>query len=262
MCFKLDNLVTFTNLSITRTQQAILSNLAKRTNSKTGACFPSIKTIAKDTRSSERTVYRALNALVKLGVLVRSKGRRGSNRYALVAQKLEMDIVRNYTQKSTNDGDFAPAMVSPETCHGVTLIEKLINNNTNNITSTNTSREVPPTSPVVVSLVNEGIRADKAKLLADNYTPERVKEVLGHRPPNSGPGWIVSALCHQYSFQERKRSESKISQDTNPYLTPEETQARLVGYEVTKKASMGLKEFMRAANMSIPTSVITNRRKE
>jgi hypothetical protein len=50
-----------------------------------GICFPSVRTIASNARSSRSTVFAALNELEVLGFLLRDPGRSGrSNRYVLV----------------------------------------------------------------------------------------------------------------------------------------------------------------------------------
>lgn len=60
--------------------------LQSRTDNKTLTCFPSIKTIAKDTKTSAATVKRALNDLEKAGFIQRNarwreNGGRSSNLY-------------------------------------------------------------------------------------------------------------------------------------------------------------------------------------
>lgn len=58
-------------------RKAVLLALADRHHAETGACFPSVETIAKDTELSERTVRRALDDLAEAGFVTRERRRRG-----------------------------------------------------------------------------------------------------------------------------------------------------------------------------------------
>ena len=67
--------------------KALYMYLKDRAN-KDGQCWPSLKTIAKDTSMSKRTVQRAIDDLVKYGVLekecrTRENGGSSSNNYRI-----------------------------------------------------------------------------------------------------------------------------------------------------------------------------------
>jgi len=59
--------------NLTPTEAFVLWVICDRYNEHVGSAWPSIKTIAKDTRYSTRTVSRALNTLTQKGLLIRKK---------------------------------------------------------------------------------------------------------------------------------------------------------------------------------------------
>lgn len=72
-------------LGVSGVAQRVLGCIASRINRKTGISFPSIPTIASETSFHRRTVQRAINSLIRAGVLeVDDGGGRESNKYRLL----------------------------------------------------------------------------------------------------------------------------------------------------------------------------------
>lgn len=83
--------------------------------------FPAVETLAEKTALSERTVIRAINALVKDGYLVRRRRKDTSNIYQIVLEKLEPPV--SDILSPTVSDTVSPTQVTPchtGNCHPVT----------------------------------------------------------------------------------------------------------------------------------------------
>ncbi len=97
-------------IKLTANATLVLHALLDRANSKTGECFPSIKTIAKDTNLSKSSVQRGLKELLTAGVIVKKarfkagSGAQTSNLYTIVrTAKERMDAAVENTKKLLKD---------------------------------------------------------------------------------------------------------------------------------------------------------------
>lgn len=70
------------------TQRFVLLALADRANDQGGSCYPSILELSKKCAMSQRTVIRAIDALVDGGFLVRKRHKSRSNSYTIVVAQL------------------------------------------------------------------------------------------------------------------------------------------------------------------------------
>lgn len=111
MCFKLNNLVESIGPKISPVQKNILSKLALMADSEKHSCYPSFPTIAARSGYKIRTVYYAIKALVKLGLIKKGKSHTLSNLYTLQADKI---IALHAVHKSVGNKT-APAQVARQT---------------------------------------------------------------------------------------------------------------------------------------------------
>lgn len=86
-------------------ERHVLARLADRINDKTGVCWPSVSTIAREVCCSPRTVQGAMKKLEKRGLLIveRNAGPKGCNLYRLTlppAQDAPLNVVRPSTSHS------------------------------------------------------------------------------------------------------------------------------------------------------------------
>jgi len=78
------------DVKLTGNATLVLHALLDRANNKTGECFPSLKTIAKDTNLSKSSVQRGLKELLVKGVIVKQArfkagdGAQTSNLYTII----------------------------------------------------------------------------------------------------------------------------------------------------------------------------------
>lgn len=70
------------------TQRFVLLALADRANDQGGSCYPSILELSKKCAMSQRTVIRAIDALVDGGFLVRKRHKSRSNSYTIIVDRL------------------------------------------------------------------------------------------------------------------------------------------------------------------------------
>lgn len=84
---------------------AVAAVLAKHCNGQTGACFPSLGTIARAIGSDPAGVCRSLKKLERAGAIQRVKMRGGRNQYDLLMPELSTSDICRRRQQSVGRGD-------------------------------------------------------------------------------------------------------------------------------------------------------------
>ncbi len=129
-------------------QRFVLLALADNASDDGGNAYPSIAELARKCALSERTVIRALDALIESGYLLRQRRRNTSNVYQIVLSALVSDNLS--LTEVTNCHPGSDTMSSPEVtqCHvgGDTVSHDPSFNRQSNRQS-NLGREAPPPAP-------------------------------------------------------------------------------------------------------------------
>ena len=102
----------------TATEQQVLALLAHFADDRTGQCFPSIETLARQSHLSRATVMRCLDSLKKKGLLKwisggrKKRGRVLSNLYKLILPKPAPKRDETVLSEFWDDVDNSPSRVS------------------------------------------------------------------------------------------------------------------------------------------------------
>lgn len=145
-------------------QRFVLLALADNASDDGGNAYPSIAELARKCALSERTVIRALDALIESGYLLRQRRRNTSNVYQIVLSALVSDNLS--LTEVTNCHPGSDTMSSPEVtqCHvgGDTVSHDPSFNRQSNRQS-NLGREAPPPAPAAFQPVPEEVQRQKRR---------------------------------------------------------------------------------------------------
>lgn len=87
-------------------EKAVYLALKRHKNNKTGFCFPSLNTLAKELSCCKKTVAKYINELIKKGIITKTSyynsttGRRSSNRYTLSDEQSFLEAQENSKQEA------------------------------------------------------------------------------------------------------------------------------------------------------------------